>query len=183
MAAPSSQEGVGGGGGLRLSLNYYSPSQKIRYYSWRWFCLGSKVLEIGVLTPETMHNLNNLKERRKHLRNFPTAAEAHLWKHLRAKQLWGRKFRRQHSVGRYVLDFYCPGERLAIELDGGHHQHPSVQSYDTERTNFLLRHGIRVLRFTNEEAIEKTDWVLRSISELFSLPPPAPSLPEGRYIL
>lgn len=122
-----------------------------------------------------MHNIKYLKQYRRDLRNFPTRAEAHLWKYLRDKQIQGRKFRRQHSVGRYILDFYCPSERLAIELDGVHHLDPQIQEYDSARTDFLQREGIRVLRFTNLEAIEKTENVLRSIIEQFSLPPPATS--------
>ena len=130
-----------------------------------------------------MHNLSNLKGRRRNLRNFPTRAEAHLWKYLRNKQLQGRKFRRQHSVGRYILDFYCPSERLAVELDGVHHSDPIIQNYDNIRTAFLVRQGIRVLRFSKQKVIEKTEDIIRSIIEQFSLPPPAPSWEEGKYTL
>ena len=86
-------------------------------------------------------------------------------------------------MGRYILDFYCPSERLCIELDGAHHVDPIIQDYDNVRTAFLVLQGIRVLRFTNLEAIEKTDDVIqRIVNELFS-PPPAPSWEEGKYTL
>src|SRR2546430_11027834 len=65
-----------------------------------------------------VHNVARLKPRRRELRRRLTIAEARLWNHLKESSLRGRKFRRQHSVGPYILDFYCPGERLAVELDG-----------------------------------------------------------------
>ena len=68
-----------------------------------------------------IHNRPEYKDRRLSLRKKLTAAEATLWNLLKNKQLDGRKFRRQHSVGKYVLDFYCASEHLAIELDGEHH--------------------------------------------------------------
>lgn len=68
-----------------------------------------------------IHNIRILKENRQGLRNTPTPAEAALWLKLRKSQLDGRKFRRQHSVGTYILDFYCPSEMLGIELDGADH--------------------------------------------------------------
>jgi very-short-patch-repair endonuclease len=60
------------------------------------------------------HNLKWLEVRRRKLRNELTPAEARLWKYLRRSQLSGKKFRRQHSIGYYILDFYCPGARVAI---------------------------------------------------------------------
>ena len=130
-----------------------------------------------------MHNLKDLKDRRRNLRNFATSAEIHLWKYLRGKQLQGRKFRRQHSVGRYILDFYCPSERLAIELDGIHHLEPVIRRYDDARTGFLMDQGIRVLRFPNLVVLEQTEFVIVMITRQFDLPPPAPSYMEGRYLL
>ena len=79
-------------------------------------------------------NLPPLKPRRRELRTYGTSAEAALWNLLKKRQLRGRKFRRQHSVGRYILDFYCPSERLAIELDGAHHYTPAGQDHDARRT-------------------------------------------------
>lgn len=90
-----------------------------------------------------------LKTFRKELRQHLTPAEALLWKCLKNKQLDGRKFRRQHSVDNYILDFYCPEEQLAIELDGEGHKGINQSEYDFERDIFLQHYGIRVLRFEN----------------------------------
>jgi very-short-patch-repair endonuclease len=67
------------------------------------------------------HNRNQITSFRKKLRNKGTSAEAELWKHISNRKLFGRKFRRQHSVGAFILDFYCPSQKLAIELDGEDH--------------------------------------------------------------
>ena len=74
-----------------------------------------------------------------------TPAEAALWKRLQKRQLEGRRFRRQHSVGPFILDFYCPEEKLAVELDGAVHDDPGRSEYDDERTASLQAHGSRVL--------------------------------------
>ncbi|WP_208643530.1 endonuclease domain-containing protein [Pedobacter miscanthi] len=85
-----------------------------------------------------IHNLKYLKEWRKELRNNLTPAEATMWKYLQNSKLDGRKFRRQHSVGNYILDFYCPSEKLAIEIDGSCHDDDSAQLYDQKRTDYLI---------------------------------------------
>lgn len=97
-----------------------------------------------------------------------TPAEAALWKLLKNKQLRGRKFRRQHSAGPYVLDFYCPAERLAVELDGAVHDDPLRGRYDAARTTTLNRHGIRVVRFENRDVLEQPDVVLEAIAWHFA---------------
>jgi very-short-patch-repair endonuclease len=81
-----------------------------------------------------IHNRKNLKPFRKDLRNNLTSAEATLWKYLKASQL-GKKFRRQHSAGNYILDFYCATERIAIELDGKNHFTEDGMRYDEVRTD------------------------------------------------
>ncbi len=91
-----------------------------------------------------------LKERRKDLRNNATEPEQLLWQKLKRKQL-GEKFIRQYSVGPYILDFYCPSKKLAIELDGSQHTTKDAQKYDHERTLFLNDWNIKVLRFWNSE--------------------------------
>jgi len=68
-----------------------------------------------------INNLPNLKQSRKDFRNNLTPAEIKLWKCLQNKQLDGKKFRRQHSIGSYIIDFDCPSEKIAIELDGQFH--------------------------------------------------------------
>lgn len=104
-----------------------------------------------------------LKQRRRDLRRKATPAEKHLWNYLRQRRLLGWKFVRQYSIDSFILDFYCPQARLAIELDGGHHNQPTQREYDQARTAYLNHHGIRVLRFWNHEAHYLTDAVLAEI--------------------
>jgi very-short-patch-repair endonuclease len=130
------------------------------------------VVELG---REQIHNRESLKQVRRSLRDSLTPAEAVLWKNLQRSQLNGRKFRRQHSVGNYILDFYCPESRLAIELDGQGHFNSITSEHDGARTNFLRRLNIRVLRFENRAVFENLGAVLEVIRNATTpLPPPAP---------
>ena len=117
---------------------------------------------------QTLNNLPQLKALRKELRSNLTPAEAALWKALQRGQLDGRKFRRQHSFGKFILDFYCPAEKLAIELDGRHHFSDSGFEMDSDRSAFLKSHGIKVLRFENKEVFENLDGVLEEIRNHFN---------------
>lgn len=112
---------------------------------------------------QQIHNRPILKDNRKALRHAPTHAEAALWKQLKGCQLDGKRFRRQHSVGTYILDFYCTEERLAIELDGAEHFTKEGRGNDMERTAYLNNLNIRVIRFENILIFEKMDWVLEEI--------------------
>ena len=97
---------------------------------------------------------------------------------MQGKKLGGRKFRRQHSVGNYILDFYCPSEKIAIELDGaGHYTEEGIRK-DELRTKFLNEVGIKVLRFENKLVFEKTEWVLEEIGREFTPPRPADTAPS-----
>lgn len=80
-----------------------------------------------------------------------TEAEKKLWRKLRKKQFLNLRFHRQYSIGKYILDFYCPEERIAIELDGSQHLEDDIKINDNARTLFLESLGIRVLRFQNQE--------------------------------
>jgi ATP-dependent helicase HrpA/adenine-specific DNA-methyltransferase len=91
--------------------------------------------------------LNNARE----LRSRLTDAEKLLWHILRDRRFCGYKFRRQHPVSRFILDFYCYEEKLAVELDGGVHCSDEQLAYDAERTKELEGAGIRVLRFWNND--------------------------------
>jgi very-short-patch-repair endonuclease len=113
-----------------------------------------------------LNNLPHLKTFRKELRKNLTPAEAKLWSLLKGKQL-GRKFRRQFSVGNYILDFYCPSENLAIELDGQGHFEATQAEYDAERDLFLLHTGIKVLRFENKLVWDNPEGVLEEIKKNF----------------
>ena len=93
-----------------------------------------------------------------------TPAEIKLWRHLRDRQLGGAFFRRQHAVGRYVVDFYCAKSRLAIELDGD--THVGQTRYDATRTRWLSEHkGLRVLRFANRDVLGNIEGVLYAVDE------------------
>ena len=98
--------------------------------------------------------------RRRALREHATDAERLLWRLLRTRQFFGLKFRRQHSIGPYIVDFYCAVHRLAVELDGGQHFTVEGLAYDRRRTAYLAARGIRVLRFTNSELFENTEGVM-----------------------
>ena len=116
---------------------------------------------------EKFFNRPEHKELRRYLRNNVTSAEVALWKRLRKKQVNGLLFRRQFGVGPYVLDFYSPELRLAIELDGGVHDTPEAIHYDRERTAWLTEEfGIRVLRFRNEQVFETPDSVIEEIRKV-----------------
>lgn len=101
--------------------------------------------------------------RASHLRKIATPAERILWSQLRNRTLSGYKFRRQHPIDRYILDFYCPEARLAVELDGSGHAYIGRQEKDRTREAFLAAEGIRVLRFWNDEVRENLDGVLQAI--------------------
>ncbi|WP_255481279.1 endonuclease domain-containing protein [Pontibacter sp. Tf4] len=109
-----------------------------------------------------------MKENRKRLRSSLTSAEAELWKHLKNGNLEGRKFRRQHSIGNYIADFYCPAEQLVIELDGQVHMNSVAEHADQERDQYMKRLNIKVLRFENKDVFEKLSAVLQEISNCFS---------------
>ena len=96
------------------------------------------------------------------MRNHPTSAEDILWSKLKNSQL-GVKFRRQHSVDYYILDFYCPSHKLAIELDGS--SHDEKQDYDNYRTKYLSEFNIKIMRFWNSQIVNKLDWVIEKIKE------------------
>ncbi len=113
------------------------------------------------------HNRSHLLFFRKKLRNSGTSAEAELWKHISNKKLEGRKFRRQHSVGNYILDFYCPSEKLAIELDGEDHYWQEGIEKDLKKEMFLKGHLIMVLRFENKWVFQDVEYVLRTIAKAF----------------
>jgi very-short-patch-repair endonuclease len=103
-----------------------------------------------------------------------TEAEHRLWNHLRGKQLNGYHFRRQHPVGPFIVDFICLESKLAIEVDGSQHGN---QSIDSERDEMLKEFGVRVLRFWNNDVLQRVDDVLNAI--LKALAPNSPHPPCG----
>jgi len=112
-------------------------------------------------------NRKNLRDKRKNLRNNLTQAEAFLWGHLKNGQLEGRKFRRQSSIKNFIVDFYCPEEKLVIELDGDFHFDEQVMKDDEKRTEQIEEEGIKVIRFENQEVLLNLDSVLSKIKSYF----------------
>jgi very-short-patch-repair endonuclease len=114
-----------------------------------------------------LHNRIDTKKQRRALRADPTRAKHLLWGQLRGRRT-GRKFRRQHGVGPYVVDFYCPAERLAVELDGTAHDSALADARDAARDAFLRRCRIRTLRFTNDDVETNLEGVIAAIVNAFA---------------
>lgn len=108
------------------------------------------------------NNFPHYKRLRKNLRNNATPQEIILWSRLRRSQL-GHKFRRQHSIGNYIVDFYCPEKKLIIEIDGGQHDEKNIRKYDENRTKYLESLGLKVLRFWDNEINNNVSGVISTI--------------------
>ena len=103
---------------------------------------------------------------RRKLRRVSTPEEVALWQMVKGKQICGLQFRRQFSVGPYILDFYCPRAKLCVELDGIHHHSEEESEYDTRRDAYLESCGIEVLRIDNVAVWTCSDVVVGAITEL-----------------
>ncbi|MBE6200725.1 MAG: endonuclease domain-containing protein [Rikenellaceae bacterium] len=117
------------------------------------------------MNKQRTHNQPEQLDLRKRLRRKTTPEENALWTLLKGKQLDGFKWRRQFSVGPYVMDFYCPQAKLAVELDGIQHSADEVIKYDEARTKYLEREGIKVLRVPNQSVWKESDWVINVIKD------------------
>lgn len=111
-----------------------------------------------------LRNDPTLKKRRRELRRNQSDAEGAFWAKVRNKQFFGMKFFRQYSVGPYVLDFYCPTLRLAVELDGGQHNQSNNRQHDAVRSDYLKAQGIDVMRFWNNEVLIDIESVLSELA-------------------
>jgi len=98
-------------------------------------------------------------------RRLPTPTEDKLWRMLRGRRLAGLKFRRQHPFDRFILDAFCVEHQLEVEVDGGVHKDSAQAERDAARTDFLEAHGVRVLRFSNDEVEHNLGGVLKRIVE------------------
>lgn len=122
----------------------------------------------GVAAPRSCwHHRTMPSPLARQLRATPTDAELRLWSRLRRKQLAGFRFRRQHPLGPYVVDFFCPEAKLILEADGGQHASESAT-----RQCWLEARGYRVLRFWNHDVLGNTDGVVEKILEALRAPPP-----------
>ena len=111
---------------------------------------------------------DELVVRARRLRQRQTEAEKLLWYHLRNKRLGGYKFRRQHPIGGYIVDFFCDAAHLVVELDGGGHNEPGQIDYDHIRTSKLEERGLHVLRFWNDDVLTDTNQVLDSADDVMT---------------
>ena len=111
----------------------------------------------------TTYNRTRQKKKRQFLRGHMTLAEKTLWYNLKARQMCGYKFRRQHGIKEYVVDFYCPELKLAIEADGESHESKEAKEYDNRRQREIESKGIRFLRFTDDEIVGNPDLVVKRI--------------------
>lgn len=105
------------------------------------------------------------KQQRMDLRSHGTSAEAAMWKILNRRQIDGLRFRRQYSMGPYIMDFYCPELRLCIELDGEVHFHPGAGQHDLQRTRYLESMGIYVVRYENYNVFQCPQSIIEHIKQ------------------
>ena len=117
-------------------------------------------------------NYELLKENAVQRKKNPTDAELFLWNNLIGKQLGAYKFRREHIIGDYIVDFVCLSEQLILEVDGGYHKDEIVRQQDEMRTSYLNEKGFRVMRFTNEEVLNNIEKTLETILIALRQPPP-----------
>jgi very-short-patch-repair endonuclease len=125
------------------------------------FKMGSKVIERNMFYGASQ----NIFEKATALRKNMTLAELVLWKKLKDRKLFKTKFRRQHPVNIFIVDFYCHEYKLAVEIDGEIHFNKEANEYDSDRTNDLNKLGIKVLRFSNDQIIFNIDSVIIKILE------------------
>jgi very-short-patch-repair endonuclease len=119
------------------------------------------------LKNQNIFNRKSLKFFRASLRNKSTSAEAELWNILKSKKLDARKFRRQHSIGNYIVDFYCASEKLVIELDGNQHGEYHKIEKDIKRDQYLEGLGLTILRFENRLVFQEPEFVKDEIIKAF----------------
>ena len=112
-----------------------------------------------------LYNRTKVKAKRQRLRNNMTEAEKVLWLYLRKRQVLGYKFRRQYSVGGFIIDFYCTELKLAIEVDGSIHLKEDIIIYDKQREWILRSVGIKFLRFTNTQVTKELNKTIKTISK------------------
>jgi very-short-patch-repair endonuclease len=131
------------------------------------------VVDFFLITFISMNNKNlfnrkALKSFRASLRNRSTSAEVALWEILKSKKLDGRKFRRQYSIGSYIVDFCCPSEKLIIELDGDPHGEYYKIEEDKKRDKYLVTLGFTVLRFENRFVFQELEYLKNEIRKTFN---------------
>jgi len=115
------------------------------------------------------YNKSSEKEKRRKLRQNQTNAEDLVWRYLRNRQLLGYKFKRQYSVDHFVIDFYCPELKLAVELDGASHNNPEQIEYDIKRQKYLEEFNIKFVRIKDEDLFGNTNQAFMKIENTIKL--------------
>ena len=131
---------------------------------------GALITPTTPTTPTThVFNTKDMKALRRQLRSNGTPAEGRLWNILKGKKVGGLQFRRQYSVGQYILDFYCPALKLAIELDGNYHYNTANSEHDMDRDEDLLNdYGIQTFRFENKIVFEQPQTIVDSVLRILT---------------
>ncbi len=115
------------------------------------------------------YNKSSEKEKRRKLRQSQTNTEDLVWRYLRNRQLLGYKFKRQCSVDHFVIDFYCPELKLAVELDGASHNNPEQIEYDIKRQKYLEEFNIKFVRIKDEDLFGNTNQAFMKIENTIKL--------------
>ena len=128
--------------------------------------------------PRAIRGQASYLDLKRRLRSDMTGPETRLWSRLRARQLQGLKFRRQHGIGPYIVDFYCPEQSLVIEIDGDSHADADQMLKDQLRDGHFQSLGLRVIRYSNDDIVKNLDGVLEDLAEKLSpeSTSPCPSL-------
>lgn len=129
------------------------------------FARGRVEIDEVIVYLTEIFNRSSEREKRKLLRNNMTEAERILWHRIRNRQIHGKRFRRQFSIGPYIADFYCPELRLVIEIDGDVHLKVDAIEYDQVRDKYITSLNIKVIRFTNYEVYNNIDEVLNKLDK------------------
>ena len=129
-----------------------------------------------------LHSKKILRPFRNTLRKKSTSAETAFWNLVKNRKFEGRKFRRQHSIGNYIVDFYCPSNKLIVELDGDSHGDYSRISEDITRDNFLQSKGYTILRFENRFVFQDPEYILKQIAGKL-INHPGPDLPSEQKLI
>ncbi len=115
------------------------------------------------------YNKSSEKEKRRKLRQNQTNAEELVWRYLRNKQMLGYKFKRQYSVDHFVIDFYCPELKLAVEVDGESHNNPEQKEYDVQRQKYLEEFNIKFVRIKDEDLFGNPNQAFMIIEDAIKL--------------
>ena len=113
--------------------------------------------------------MNNINQNARKLRQNMTKQERALWNILKNRQFYGYRFRRQHPIENYIVDFICREKKIIIEIDGGHHNQPNDIENDKKRTAFLESQGYQVIRFWNNDIDKNIEGVFKELQKIFKV--------------